>query len=223
MILNNVNNSGNADSVFEVIHEVKNSIAVCRGYLDIIDYDRECDMSKYISIMKKEINRSMGIIGEFMKHGTFIICKDIIDINSLVGEVCSSIGDFVTNRNISFKYDILDDRVYINGDYDKLKQVFINLIKNGVEAIDRSDGIIKLFGYKKNGEYYIVISDNGCGMKEDVLEKVFEGGFTTKKDGNGIGVNFCQKVIFEHNGSIDYESIVGSGTKVIVKIPVVMI
>jgi len=223
MILNNVDNSCNVDGVFEVIHEVKNSIAVCRGYLDIIDYDRECDMGKYISIMKKEISRSMEIIGEFMLYRQIVVCKNIMDINKLVREVCCDIGGYVKNKKILFDYDVLDKQIYINGDYGKLKQVFINLIKNSVESINKSDGNIEVFGYIKDNFYYVVIRDNGCGMDEEVLSKVMRGGFTTKKDGNGVGVKFCRRIILEHNGSIDYESVLGSGTKVIVKIPIVMI
>lgn len=223
MILNNVKEDSSIDAVFEVIHEVKNSIAVCRGYLDIIDYDRECDMDKYISIMKKEIGRSMDIIGNFMLFGKFTVCKKNMDINELLCSLCCDIGVFITNMNVLFEYDILDDSIYVDGDCDKLKQVFINLIKNSIESIDKSDGIIKLYGYKKQGYYHVVISDNGCGIDEDSIEKIMLGGFTTKFDGNGIGIKFCKKVILEHNGSIEYKSILGSGTKVIVKLPIVMI
>ena len=222
MIINNIN-SGNMNDVFEVIHEVKNSIAVCCGYLDIIDYSGEGDMNKYISIMRKEINRSMEIIGEFMLYRQIMVCKNIMDINELIKEVCNDIGGYVGSKEISFNYEILDEKIYIDGDYNKLKQVFINLIKNGVESINKSDGNIRLFGYVKDNFYYSVIRDNGCGMDSDVLNKVMVGGFTSKIDGNGVGVKFCKKIIMEHNGSIDYESVVGSGTKVIVKLPIVMI
>ena len=206
-----------------MIHEVKNSIAVCRGYLDIIDYSKGSDMNKYISIMRKEINRSMEIIGEFMSYRQIMVCKNIMDINELVREVCSDIDVYIKSKEISFNYEVLEGEMYVDGDYDKLKQVFINLIKNGVESINKCDGNIRLFGYVKDNFYYIVIRDNGCGMDYDVLKRIMRGGFTTKVDGNGVGVKFCQKIITAHNGSLEYESNVGAGTKVIVKIPVVMI
>ena len=223
MILNNIDTSSNNDNFFEVIHEVKNSIAVCIGYLDIIDYDIECDISKYVSIMKKEITRSMEIIGEFMLYRQFVISKNIININEVVREVCCDIDKLVRDNHISFDYNVLDEDIYINGDCGKLKQVFINLVKNSVESIEKSAGFIKIFGYEKDKFYYVVIRDNGCGMDKEILNKVINDGYTTKLDGNGIGVKFCQKIITAHNGSIKYESNVGSGTKVIVKIPIVMI
>ena len=222
MIINNIN-SGNMNDVFEVIHEVKNSIAVCHGYLDIIDYSKGSDMNKYISIMRKEISRSMEIIGEFMSYRQIIVCKNIMDINKLVREVCSDIDGYIKSKEILFDYEVLEGEMYVDGDYDKLKQVFINLIKNGVESINKCDGIINLFGYVKDNFYYVVIRDNGCGMDSEVLKKIMRGGFTTKVDGNGVGVKFCQKIITAHNGNMKYESNVGSGTKVIVKIPIVMI
>ena len=89
MILNNIDTSSNNDNFFEVIHEVKNSIAVCRGYLDIIDSDRNNRVdSKYLSIIRGEIDRSSDIIGDFMLYKKTNVIKDIMDVNVLLNDFC---------------------------------------------------------------------------------------------------------------------------------------
>lgn len=223
MILNNVkDNSSVVDGFFEIMHEVKNSIAVCRGYLDIIDSNEEGDMNKYLSIIRNEINRSTNIIGEFMLYNKVKVIKEVIDINLLLSDLCNDMKGMIESKNILFDYNIGDDEVYIEGDYDKLGQVFINLIKNSMESISVG-GKINLISYIKNDWCYILISDNGCGMSSDTLLKIMNGGFSSKENGNGIGVNFCNQIIKKHAGDLEYISRVGEGTKVVVKLPVVML
>jgi len=200
MILNNIkDNSSIVDNLFEIMHEVKNSIAVCRGYLDIIDSNEEGDMNKYLSIIRSEINRSTNIIGDFMLYKRFKVTKEIMDINLMLSDLCNDMKLFVESNRIVFDYEFSNDDIYIEGDYDKLKQVFINLMKNGIESISNDKGRIKFRSFVLDNYCYILISDNGCGMSDDILKKVMKGGFTTKKGGNGIGVNFSNQIIKEHD------------------------
>ena len=223
MILNNVdNNSGIVDELFVMVHEVKNCIAVCKGYLDIIDCNNDKDINGYISILKNEINRSVNIINDFMVYRKINIEKEIMDINLLLKEVYSDLKVFMDNKNILFESIISEDEIYVCGDYNKLKQVFVNLIKNSSEAIT-FNGIIKISSSYSSEFCYVVVEDNGCGMNEEVVKKIGEHNFTTKINGNGIGVNFSKQIISMHNGDISYNSILGVGTKVIVKLPVVML
>ena len=224
MIFNNFCESiENRDSIYEMIHEVKNSIAVCRGYLDIIDCNSDGDINKYLSILRKEIVRSTDIISEFMLYRKVNINKEIMDINILLLELCIDIKEFISDKGILFSYDVSENEIYINGDYNKLKQVFINLIKNSVESIIDGNGKISLFSYIKEDYFYIVISDNGVGIADDMMLKIINGGFTTKESGSGIGVSFSNKILHEHGGEIKYKSKVGVGTDVIVKIPIVVL
>lgn len=224
MILNNVDsNSSVIDGLFDIVHEVKNSIAVCRGYLDIIDSDRDGDMNKYLSVIRNEINRSTDIISEFMTYRKVNIKKEIIDINMLLNDLCDDMKLFVENKGVSFDYNILDEEIYVDGDYDKLKQVFINFIKNGIEALDKSNGEIRVVTCYYKKKINIFIEDNGCGIDDELLKKIQRESFTTKRDGNGIGVKFSSQIIKLHGGSVNYYSKVGVGTKVVVKLPVVML
>ena len=222
MILNNIEvNSSIVEGMFEMVHEVKNSIAVCRGYLDIIDCNNDKDIDKYISILKSEINRSANIISDFMLYRKINVEKEIMDINLLLKELYDDIKVFIETKAILFEINV-DDEIYINGDYNKLKQVFINLIKNAIEAIN-DNGIIKISSFYSSEFCGVIIEDNGCGMNKDIINEISKGNFTTKVDGNGIGVSFSKQIIELHDGNISYDSIFGKGTKVIVKLPVVML
>ena len=104
------------------------------------------------------------------------------------------------------------------GDYDRLKQVFVNVIKNSIEAID-NNGIIDM-SIRINGKKVIItISDNGVGMTTDELKDVKEMFYTTKKNGTGLGVALSNEIIVAHNGKMEYESIKNVGTKCIITLP----
>ena len=210
------------NSLFKITHEVKNPIAVCKGYLDMLDvYDAE-KASKYIPIIRGEIARSLDIMSDFMEFSKIKIDKELIDINMLLEDIEIDMGLFISSKNIVFSCKLVRDEVYVEGDYSRLKQVFINMIKNSMEAIE-GEGKIEIITHILKGQYYIEISDNGCGMDKETLDRVKEMFFTTKVKGTGSGVSLSNEIIRAHNGSIDYSSRVGKGTKVVVKLPIVVL
>ena len=210
------------NSLFKITHEVKNPIAVCKGYLDMLDvYDAD-KAARYVSIIRSELNRSLNIMSDFMEFSKIKIEKEIIDINMLLEEIEEDLELLISSRDIEFDCKLVRDEVYVEGDYNRLKQVFINMVKNSLEAIEGS-GKINIVGHVLKGMYYIEIRDNGCGMDEETLEKVKEMFFTTKVKGSGLGVSLSNEIIKAHNGSIDYSSKLGKGTGVVVKLPVVVL
>ena len=210
------------NSLFKITHEVKNPIAVCKGYLDMLDvYDVE-KTKRYVSIIRQEIERSLNIMSDFMEFSKIKIDKEIIDANMLIEEIFEELRLLVNDRSIEFYCKGIKDEVYIEGDYNRLKQVFINMVKNSMEAIE-GDGTIGIVAHVLGGYYYVEISDNGCGMDKDTLDKVKDMFFTTKVKGSGLGVSLSNEIIKAHHGSLDYNSKVGKGTRVVVKLPIVVI
>ncbi len=210
------------DSFFKITHEVKNPIAVCKGYLDMLDIYNHSQVEKYIPIISSEICRSLDIMNDFMEFSKIRISKDIIDINMLLEDVRDELKILIYRRNIKLDVHIMNNEVFIEGDYNRLKQVFINLFKNSIEAID-GEGKIGITTHLLKNIYYIEITDNGCGMDDDTLKKVKEMFFTTKRMGSGLGVSLSNEIILEHQGSLDYYSKLHIGTKVVVKLPVIML
>lgn len=210
------------DSLFKITHEVKNPIAVCKGYLDMLDVYDVDKAVRYIPIIKGEITRSLNIMSDFMEFSKIRVDKSIIDINMLLEEIEKDLQLLIASNNIKFRCKTVLDEVYVEGDYNRLKQVFINMVKNSLEAIDEC-GVIEITCHILKGYYYIEIVDNGCGMDEDTLKRVKEMFFTTKIRGSGLGVSLSNEIIKAHNGSLDYYSNMGCGTRVVVRLPIVVL
>ncbi len=209
-------------SLFKITHEIKNPIAVCKGYLDMFDTNNAEHSAKYIPILREEIERVLILLQDFLSITTVNIDKESIDIYLLIDDVVDSIKPILKNKNIDLKLEIPDDELYIDGDYNRLKQVFINLIKNSVEAIpDKHRGIIRIYSNLEEKNVKIYIEDNGEGMSDEVLKKFAEPFFTTKKNGTGLGTSLSKEIIKAHDGKINYSSIENKGTTVEVILKVI--
>ena len=210
------------NSLFKITHEVKNPIAVCKGYLDMMDVHDVYQVERYVPIIREEIDRSLNIMSDFMEFSKIKIDKEVMDINLLLEEIVDEFSVLFIHKKIAMDCHIISDEVYVDGDYNRLKQVFVNLLKNGLEAIDGS-GKIQILTHILKEKYYIEIIDDGVGMDDDTLDKIKDMFYTTKVNGNGLGVSLSDEIIKAHGGSIDYFSKVGHGTRVVVKLPIAMV
>lgn len=209
------------NSLFKITHEIKNPIAVCKGYLDMMDTNNSIQVNKYVPIIKQEINRTLTLMTDFLSLTKLKINKCDLDIMLLLEDTCYALETLSEMNNISFEYTIPNDEIYIEGDYDRLKQVLINLIKNSIEAIRKDEkGNIKLLVRNELKYLYIDIEDNGMGMSDDTLKRIGESFFTTKQNGTGLGVKLSKEIIEAHNGEILYDSKEGKGTVVTIKLPI---
>ena len=117
-----------------------------------------------------------------------------------------------------FSYDNKYDDIYVFGDFNRLKQVFVNIIKNSMESITGS-GIIKIVVKVRAKQVVIEVSDNGCGMTDEDISNIKEMFYSTKKNGSGLGVALSNEIVVAHNGSLSYSSVYGKGTVCTVKLP----
>lgn len=207
--------------LFKFIHEVKNPLSVVLGYLEIINKKDNCDLNKYLMIIDKEVNESLNIIEDYLMYGRFNVNFDYVDINLLLKEVTSDYKKLekLYDMRLNFYYD--EEEHLIFGDYSKLKQVVINIIKNSIES--HSDKRLEIdIDYKiVNNNIIIDINDNGVGIKdENSLGKEF---YTTKENGLGLGVNFSKNIIKLHKGEIKYISKEEKGTDVRITLPLLNI
>lgn len=207
-------------SLFKITHEIKNPIAVIKAYLDMMNIKDKKQVEKYIPIIQNEINRLLNLLQDFLLVNKANVTFDLMDINMLIEDVVNQQLPLFKDRKIKFENDLIDDEIYINGDYNRLSQVIINIIKNSIEAIDNSkNGIIKIKDSIKDNSLNIIIEDNGSGISKKNLLKIKEPFYTTKNRGTGLGVSLSDEIIKAHSGTLTYESIEGVGTKVIIKLP----
>ncbi len=206
-------------SLFKITHEIKNPIAVIKGYLDMIDVNDSEQVKKYIPIMQDEVKRLLILLQDFLCINKIKINKDILDINLLLEEVIGSLKSGLMDYEILIDMELYDDDIYVNGDYNRLTQVFVNLVKNSIEARKEFNSFIKISSYLENDYVVIEVYDNGYGIEKDILDKIGEPFFTTKKRGSGLGVSLSQEIIEAHNGIIKYASIPQEYTLVTIKLP----
>lgn len=205
------------ESLFKITHEVKNPIAVCKGYLSMMDYTNIRTVKKYNKIIYEELNRTLDIMDNFSEYTKINVKLDLMDLDSLIYEVVDSFKILSGSKNIDINYDY-DDEIYIKGDYARLKQVFVNLIKNSIEAIEKDGKIIISIGFSKK-HVIVKIKDNGPGIGAEELSKIDELFYSSKEKGCGIGVSLSKEIVKLHNGTMKYSSIVGEYTEVILKFP----
>lgn len=206
-------------SLFKITHEIKNPIAVIKAYLDMMDINNKNKVKEYIPIIKSEIDRLLNLLQDFLLVNNSSINLDIMDINMLIEDVIKKERSLIENKNIKLKLNLIDDEIYINGDYNRLSQVLINIIKNSIEAIDNDNGIIKIKNIIKNNYINIIIEDNGYGISEKNLKMIKEPFYTTKNRGTGLGVSLSDEIVKAHNGILIYDSKESRGTKVTIKLP----
>ena len=192
-------------------HELNNSLTICNGYLKMIP-----SRTKYLNKLQKEIERSLNIIREYKESKFSVLNKEVLDLTYLLEEVIDTVIPlYDTQTKIIFNKQ---KECYLVGDYEKLKQVFINLLKNAYEAKQEILLIyIKITSY--SSFYKIVIEDNGIGMSQEEIQRIGEEYYTTKSYGTGLGVSYCKEILKKHSGSISYHSIQKKGTKVSIILP----
>ncbi len=205
-------------SVFKLNHELKNPLAVCNGYLEMFPEASKKDQDKYIEIMQNEIKRSLTIINDFSSLGKIKnIEVEEIDICYLLEEI-KDILEPLFKKNKA-KIEIPDDEIYVEGDYNRLKQVFINLFKNSLESKRKEDLVVNVKIKEDNNDCIISMKDNGNGMSKETLEKIYNDFFTTKETGTGIGIPYIKEIIELHHGTLTYKSRENRGTTVLITLP----
>ena len=208
------------ESLFKISHEIKNPIAVCKGYLDICENNKNYE--KYIPIIKTEINKTLNLLQDFSACNKVKIEPDIIDVIMLIEEITNNLKIIADKQNIKLIVEQLQEEILINGDYNRLNQVLLNIIKNSIEAKDKNKkSYIKIYTKTANRKIKIYIEDNGIGINKENIKKIGDPFFTTKQNGTGLGVLLSKEIINAHNGNIEYKSKEGEGTIVVITLPII--
>lgn len=205
-------------ALFKITHEVKNPLAVCKGYLDMLENASLEKYEKYVPIIDSEIKRTLLLMDDFLDYTKVKINKEEADIIMLLEEVCLELDPLFIKNKVIKKFNLPDDEIYVDIDYNRMKQVFVNVLKNSMEA---SKGKLKI-GIdiiKEQDKVIIKISDNGQGIPKEILDRIGETFFTTKERGTGLGVSLSMEIVELHGGKMYYESVEGKKTDVFIEIP----
>ena len=205
-------------SLFKISHEIKNPLAVCRGYLDMMSEANYKNYKKYLPIINSEINRTLFLMDDFLDYTKLKINKEDVDIVYLLEEIEEEFKPILKNKNVKFFSNLPDEEIYLDLDYNRMKQVFVNVFKNSIEASCGNE-VINLKLVENSNNITITIEDNGEGMSKETLNKIGEAFYTTKERGTGLGVSLSKEIIKLHGGKMWYQSTLGSGTTVYITLP----
>lgn len=203
-----------------IAHEVRNPLTTLKGFLQLIKADRNLYDPSFIELMLTEVDRIEMITDEFMSvarpHAHLFKKEDIVEI---LQYIVKFMQPQALLKGVEIYLKSSEKLPALICEKNQLKQVFINLIKNAIEAMPKGGNInIEI---KRNSLSFIdiVISDEGIGIPDDVVEKLGQPFFTLKDGGNGLGLMMCRKIIDAHNGAMEIESKIGIGTTFIVRLP----
>ena len=206
-------------SLFKITHEIKNPLAVCKGYFEMLNIDDHEQCKKYLPIIEEEVGHVLYILNDFSDLSKIKVDKELIDVDCVLEETIKNLNEYIENKNVELVYEG-GDELYIEGDYVRLMQVFINILKNSLEALEYKENkkIIIDVNQEKN-KLCLVFKDSGCGMTKEVLEDFDKPFYTTKRNGTGLGTVISKEIIKAHGGEMTYNSSVNEGTEVYITLP----
>ncbi|TFW45839.1 CheR family methyltransferase [Bacillus sp. 005/A4HT-01/001] len=202
-----------------IAHEIRNPLTSLKGFLQLMIQSKKYQKD-YADVMMSEFNRLESIINEFLVLSRSKSVKfEPVNVNLLLEEVIMVVESQAVLKGVSIQKNLAPSLPHIQGIPNELKQVFLNILKNGIEAMDGVTGVIQVTSLLKNDQMMLIFEDQGKGIPEDEIGKLGEPFYTTKEKGTGLGLMMTIKIIESHGGTIRFESKSFEGTRVIITFP----
>lgn len=210
-----------------VAHELGNPLNSLTIHLQLIErhlkklqLGHEADqLSESLQVCQGEVTRLDGIITHFLEAVRPRKPElNEIDLVAMMDEVLRVQEAELGDRRLDVSVDVDQTIPSILGDRGQIKQVFFNLIKNAMEAME-AGGRLRILARSDHENVYMQFIDTGSGISEESLPRVFQPYYTTKKDGHGLGMMIVQRIMRDHGGQIGIESQAGTGTVVTLQFP----
>lgn len=205
-----------------VAHELRNPLSSIKGLAVLLksrfqEASRDRETAEILVAEVDRLNRSISELLDYARPPQLV--REPVQIDELLTKATSLVSMDAEAVGISIELAPVPELPEILADRDKLNQVLLNLLLNGIQAMDQG-GVLRLAAQVMNDHLEIRVSDSGCGIPEENQTKIFDPYFTTKPEGTGLGLAMSAKIIEEHGGSIEFESKPGTGTTMIIHLPV---
>jgi signal transduction histidine kinase len=202
-----------------IAHEVRNpltNIALASEQVrELTDDNEESDV--LLDMIGRNVNRINQLVSELLNSTRFGQLEySSVQINDLLDEALELAQDRMELKEIELEKHYAPDLCHVYVDKEKMKIALLNIIVNALEAMEKGKGQLVFRTRVMDDRCQIEISDNGVGMDEETLARLFEPYFTSKKKGNGLGLTNTQNIILNHKGNIQVKSKPGAGTTFIV-------
>jgi two-component system sporulation sensor kinase A len=201
-----------------IAHEIRNPLTAIKGFLQLLEAEQDTKKT-YFDIINSEMNRIELILGELLilskPHALKFEKKNI---KQIFDQVKALIDTQAIMNNIEVEITYLSNLQTLLCDENQLKQVFINILKNSIEAMHNGGKITVEVDTTESNQMQIRFIDQGCGITEENLQRIGQPFFTTKEKGTGLGLMISMKIIEKHNGTIHISS-ENNGTEIEVTLP----
>jgi two-component system sensor histidine kinase AtoS len=191
-----------------VAHEINNPIGICLNYVELLDRKvTEAGAREKIGKVKSELNRIAEVIESLLSFSRIKKTPNQeVDLREIIDEVVLLMQHMLNDKKIELVITEECEHTIVHGDENRLKQVFINLLKNSIEAILKEGRIeIHLESLPQEGCLEVRIGDDGCGIPEELRSRIFDPFVSTKlaKQNTGLGLSICQHIMEAHDGLIE--------------------
>jgi signal transduction histidine kinase len=209
-----------------VAHEIRNPLNAMGMGLQRLKREflpqEDSKKDEYLSFMEvilKEIRRVNEIIEQFLTLSRpFQLNMSVSSLQDLLKNLITLFQEEASTQGITLQAEWKDDLSPVRMDSEKLTQAFINIMKNGMQAMGKG-GILRIETHSFKDRVSVVVSDSGSGIPPDQMEKIFNYYYTTKEKGVGLGLPIAHRIIEAHRGQLSVESKAGVGTKVTIILP----
>jgi len=218
------------------INQPLNVIQVCADFFLKMIKKGNSISDEDLKSMAGDISNNVQRASEIIKHMRDFarqseVVKTKVNINEPIKDVFKVLGHQLKVHQIELKLDLAPELPYIMADHNRLEQVFINLVTNAVDAMDKKGDelgdidwkrLLKIKSFSENGQAVVTVTDTGTGIPKEIIDKIFEPFFTTKEvgKGTGLGVSISYGIVKDYNGTIEIKSEVGKGTTFELRFPV---
>lgn len=225
-----------SDLLAEIMHELKTPLMAITTASELLGRpDLPADKHEdVVAMIQRETKRLSRMTQEFvdfarLESGRMQLAQNPVDIAAVVRDVIGLALAQADAHLIELVVDLADDlpketdTPCLLGDRDRLQQVLLNLVSNGIKY-NRENGRLAIIGRRENDHIYLAVADSGPGIAPQDLEHLFDRfyrvpGSSEKAEGSGLGLAITQKIVEEHNGRIHVESVLGEGTTFTIELP----
>ncbi len=203
-----------------IAHEVRNPLTNINLAVEQLktEFEGSEDADTFLDMIGRNSKRINNLVSDLL-NATKLIApkKSSFSVNTLLDECLKDAADRIKLSHINVVKEYDPNICSVAVDAEKIKIAFLNIIVNGVEAMQES-GTLKICTSEKDDKCTVIISDTGCGMTKEQINHLFEPFFTTKKSGTGLGMANTHNIILSHNGTIKVESHENAGTVITIQL-----
>jgi signal transduction histidine kinase len=212
-----------------VAHEIRNPLAGIAGAIEIIgnDFPKDHPDREILDDLRQEVRRIEKVLNDLLAYARPKAPQfGMADLKDTVAHTLQLARQQIGSKNVEFSIQIPSPLPRFRMDPEQLHQVLLNLVLNGIQALDQGGKITiqaSVVGGSgapnRSNSVEIAVSDTGSGISREQLEKIFRPFYTTKRGGTGLGLSLCRRIISQHGGTLTAESEVNKGSRFVIRLP----